>query len=65
LTEEVKALQARVAEVQTAHDAAVHQRDVALGTVQAKSQKLDEVEAQLSTPRSSWPRRLIERFRRG
>jgi 2-polyprenyl-3-methyl-5-hydroxy-6-metoxy-1,4-benzoquinol methylase len=65
LTEEVTALQARVAEVQIAHDAAVHQRDVALGTVQAKSQKLDEVEAQLSTPRSSWPRRLIERFRRG
>jgi 2-polyprenyl-3-methyl-5-hydroxy-6-metoxy-1,4-benzoquinol methylase len=65
LTSEIETLRARLDEVQHAHDEAVHQRDLAMGTVERKSGGVAALAAQLDVPPPpSRLRRLKDRLLR-
>jgi O-antigen biosynthesis protein len=62
LAEEVQTLRARLGDIESAHEEAVHQRDAAIGTVESKSRELHEVEAKLAEPPPSLRRRVARRL---
>jgi 2-polyprenyl-3-methyl-5-hydroxy-6-metoxy-1,4-benzoquinol methylase len=64
LVGEVEALQARLKEVQTAHDNAVQQRDDAISTVETKDRRLHEAEAELAGRPATLLQQVRERLRR-